>query len=72
MKLRNLFVLLTSLSFVTLSHAASSDKDAVEKPLATAWAATPTEDSGDDDEETTQADCILWPGCIVVLDKKSM
>lgn len=70
MNLRKLTILITSLIFAAFSHAAQSAKNSSEQLSSPQIMIAPDEDNEEDDE-STQADCILWPGCIVSLEKKS-
>ncbi len=60
-------VLLSSLiGFATFGEAVAMSSEHTLNSKGSMVSATPTEEVGDEEHEETQAECILWPGCIVL------
>ncbi len=66
MKLYKTVILGLFVGFAIPSQAALLSSEHSAKNAELVWQTTPTEDPDEDEQEETQGECILWPGCIVI------
>lgn len=72
MKLYKTVVLSLFVGFAIPSQAALLNSEHSAKNAELVWQLTPTEDTDEDEQEETLADCILWPGCIVTPSRQTI
>lgn len=66
MKLYKAALLSSLIGCATFGQAVADSPAYAVKNSAFTMSVTPTEEGGEDEHEETQAECILWPGCIVL------